>query len=723
MIPQQRFVKACALAAALAPIAFAEVDAQIAWSPTRMEAAPTIDGVLDEPAWRSAETTSGFRTFSPDYGHPMLSDTRVYMGYDDRNMYFAFEASDPEPSLIRASVTTRDNIRQDDWVAINLDSFGDAQSLYAFYVNPHGIQSDTRYAGGTEDPGVDLVWFSAARITDSGYTVEIRIPFQSIRFEAGDSVQMGVIFERRIARVSQWGTSPELDPELDGQWLNQMHPLSYRDVESPRVLEALPAVTYTHDRAAADGSLATQLRGAEYSLTTKVGLTSDLVLDGTYNPDFSQVEADATEVDVNLRSAVFYPEKRPFFLEGREHFGLAAMGGASPLRSAVYTRRITDPVVGAKVSGKLGERHTVSTIYALDDLVEPSTGATSHAQIPVARYKLSLSRDSFLGAIYAGRETSTRSNRLGGLDGQVRLGRSGQLAFHALRTTTDVEGEPSTEAGHAISARLSASTRRLTVGLDVLDVHEAFQPDVGFLLREGIFRGATQATVRFYPAWANVRRLDIETSSSWTFDHPSGLWESSRSVGLANQLFGSMVLRARVRSGTEVFRGARFTSSGASLTATGLLGNRGGYRLVYNAGRLPIYSVDPEQGRSRSVSAQVELKPSPHLDAALSLTTTNIVRDIDAEELFDVTIARLRTTIQPNRFAFFRAITEYDWFRERLVVDLLASFTYIPGTVLHVGYGSLLERTRWDGSRYAPGPDLNETKRRLFFKTSYLFRN
>ena len=694
------------------------------WTPSRVETAPTIDGVLDEPVWDRVQELTGFRTFEPDYGSEMLADTRVLMAYDDSNLYFAFEAHDPDPEQIRASVTSRDNMFRDDWVAINLDSFGDAQSLYGFYVNPLGIQGDSRFAAGTEDRGVDLVWYSAGRVHERGYTVEVRIPLLSIRFRDADPVRMGVIFERRISRNSQFGTVPELDPARAGQWLNQMHPMSYEGLTNPTLFELLPAVTYSLDKSQTEGRLATETDRGDLSLTAKLGLTSDLVLDGTYNPDFSQVEADAGQVDVNLRSAIFYPEKRPFFLEGREHFGFAATGGANPLRSVVYTRRIVDPVTGGRLSGKIGADHTVASIFAVDELEGGVDGASDQAYVPVVRYKHALNEDSFVGGLYAGRMTEARENHTAGLDALLRVGESTELGFHgvASRTLDDQAGEEA-RVGHSLAARLASSTRRLDWSLDVLSLSERFATDIGFVDRGGLVRGVGMVRGRFFPAVPHVRRVDVELQQGQTYDRPGELWETSTRLSVANHVLGSLNVRGWVQRASEVFLGERFENDGYEVTVGGLISSKGAFGVSYGSQSQPIYQADPYQGRSRSFSALVGLQPTPNLDSEISFNTVDYHRSSDSEKVLDFTLLRIRTTVQANRYLFFRVIGEYDWYREDFLTDLLASFTYIPGTVMHVGHGSLYERTRWDGSGYVPGDRLREVKRRFFFKTSYLFRN
>jgi hypothetical protein len=269
---------------------------------------------------------SEFKTYAPDYGQDLVGETQVHVAYDADNLYFGFRSFDSEPDRIQASITNRDNIGREDWIGINLDSFNDQQSLYAFYVNPLGIQGDSRYAAGHEDRSFDLVWYSSGQIDELGYTVEIKIPLKSIRYASGDSVSMGVILERHVSRSGEYATCPPPDPDQGESWLTQMSPLVYHGLGQQALVEVLPALTYSYRQADQQGTLATEMSRTDVSLTAKYGITSDLIADATYNPDFSQVEADAGQVDFNVRYSLYCPEKRPFFLEARESFTLASTG-------------------------------------------------------------------------------------------------------------------------------------------------------------------------------------------------------------------------------------------------------------------------------------------------------------------------------------------------------------------------------------------------------------
>ncbi len=343
-------------------------------NPVKTDSAPVIDGILDEVIWNSSTGISGFRTFTPDYGKEMPFNTIVWLSYDEENLYFAFRCFDDEPDKIKVSVDARDKIRQDDWVCVNLDSYNDHQTLYCIYANANGIQMDTRYAAGKEDLGMDLVFYSAGKIDDKGYTVEMRLPLKSIRFSNREPVMMAATFERHISRLSTQGTFPPLDPDQGMAFLTQMQPIKYVGVKHYTLFEAIPALTYSYKGVQDMGKMTETENKPDAGITLKYGITSQLILDATINPDFSQVEADAGQVDANLRYQLFYPEKRPFFQEGNENFQLAALTEDNPVISAVHTRNITDPVFGTKLSGKIGPRNTISLMYAADRITRIGFG-------------------------------------------------------------------------------------------------------------------------------------------------------------------------------------------------------------------------------------------------------------------------------------------------------------------------------------------------------------
>ncbi len=693
--------------------------------PVKTDTPPVIDGVLDDAVWQQAPSLTGFKTWMPDYDHDLSENTIVYYAYDSRNIYFAFRCFDRQPDQIKTSVTSRDNIRREDWVCINLDSFNDHQSLYALYSNPHGIQEDSVFANGKEDISVDLVWYSAGKIDKEGYTIEMQIPFKSLRFASGNPVEMGVIFERRISRRSEQGTYPPLSSNQGMFFLTQMNPIVFEGVKKEMLLEVLPAVTYSDKKSisAASGSLEPEGSLTDLSLTAKVGLTSNLVLDATWNPDFSQVEADAGQVDVNLRYALYYPEKRPFFLEGAEIFNIGA--GNDYLNSVVHTRQIVDPRAGVRLTGKLGKKDTLALIYAMDDLPEDNSeylAGNDFAHFSILRYKRALAGDGYLGAFATGRDLEDRFNHLAGIDGQFRLDPSRILNFHAFGSETVWDADSEKLKGHSLGVKFLSNTRKFDLEFNALDISKDFYTATGYLTRNGISNANVLITPKFYPKSKILRRIDTGISSSWSRDQ---YWEMNESENIlfANfYMIKNSYLSLFYRMSDEVFMGEKFKTGGFLMGFSSQISKYLYLQLSYRNTNAIRYIENPYQGEEERLSASVLFQPSNNFRSAFTYTYSEFYRTSTDEKIFDYTILRSKNTWQLNRYLFLRAIGEYNVYYKQLLTDFLASFTYIPGTVVHVGYGSLFDRIRWENERFVESDRFLETKRGFFFKISYLWR-
>jgi len=688
--------------------------------PFKTDTAPVIDGVLDDPVWQKAPHVKGFKTWRPDFGIDMADDTIVYYAYDRENLYFAFRCFDRQPDKIKASVTSRDNIRADDWICVNLDSFNDHQSVYALYCNPLGIQEDSRYEGGQEDSSVDIVWYSEGKINDEGYAVELKIPFKSIRYSHKEPVEMGVIFERNISRESEAGTFPPLDPKKGANFLIETVPIIFHDIKHYTLMELLPAVTYSSRSSMDEGKLASEGDKGDLSLTAKYGITSRLIFDGTYNPDFSQVEADAGQVDFNLRYALFYPEKRPFFLEGLEKFNFGGYDASDPLGAIVHTRTIVDPLLGLKLIGRVGDKSTIASIYAVDEL--PNESEEDYAHFGIFRYKRALTEDSFLGGFYTGRERKSGYNRVFGLDGQLRINQASIFGFHFFRSQTKLNKESAKDDGHALGLHYLHNTRNLILMLGLQDIAEDFQTETGYITRTGITRFRSGILRMFYPNSKFFLRIDPMIHSTQIRDKFSGLYETDNSFDLRLMLPRNSIFILGYRYSTEVYLDERFNTSRVRAYAISQLTKQFYFDLGYHYQKKIRYIEDPYQGKGSDVSAVLRYLPSDKLHLDLSLTYSDFCRDSDSAKEYDYTIIRSKNTYQANKYLFFRAIVEYNSFWRRLMTDFLASFTYIPGTVIHIGYGSLYEKIKWEDGQYRDTDQFLETKRGFFFKASFLWR-
>lgn len=695
--------------------------------PTKAAVPPVIDGNLDDAIWQECPSVSNFKTFAPDFGRDGSEKTIGYMAYDSENLYFAFRCLDREVDKIKSVVSSRDNVGSDDWVCINLDSFNDQQSLYAFYVNPAGIQMDSRFAAGREDFSADVVWYSAGQMTPDGYTIEIQIPLRSIRYSATQPVEMSIFFERYITRLSEHSSFPELDPAKGMNFLTQMTPLLYPDVEHFTLFEVLPALTYSQKHKLDAGKMVIDERKGDLSLTTKYGITSDLILDGTYNPDFSQVEADAGQVDVNLRYALFYPEKRPFFLEGNEIYNVAAtqMSAIDPVVSVLHTRMMVNPLVGAKLSGKIDAKNTIASLFVMDEMPTDETALYGdYAYFPIMRYKRSLTEDSYLGAIYAGRELRDHYNRILGVDGMLRVTQASMLQFNGLYSATKLDAASTQTPGHSIGVGYTSGTRDLDFELSANDVSKDFLAESGYITRTGIQGIAGLFRPKFYPQGGVFQRVSLELVSTQTRDLFANMWETYNYLALRPSFLGAMNATILYAYATEVFADQRFETGGLQTSVSGLLTKQLRASLTYRRGSAIYYSSAPYQGRSNRASATIIYQPTANLETNLSFVYSDFYRESDSEKIYEYPISRAKVTYQLNKYLFFRGIVEYNKYRRRLLTDFLASFTYIPGTVVHAGYGSLYERMEWDNTLfgYVNSDRFMESQRGFFFKMSYLWR-
>ncbi|MFH0991083.1 MAG: DUF5916 domain-containing protein [bacterium] len=694
--------------------------------PIRVTTPPVIDGVLNDAMWKNAPTVTNFKTFAPDFGKDASQRTIGYMAYDAENLYFAFHCSDTEANKIKTSVTSRDKMMNDDWVCINLDSFNDRQSLYALYVNPFGVQGDSRYAANVEDFSADIIWYSAGKLTDDGYSIEIQIPLKSLRYSDNNPTQMSIFFERYISRLSEHSSYPELKAELGMAFLTQMKPLLYYNLKPYMLFEVLPALTYSQHYTREKNKLASDENRADVSLTAKYGLTSDLILDGTYNPDFSQIEADAGQVDLNLRYQLYFPEKRPFFLEGRESFQIGSTQSSEldPIISLVHTRTIINPVAGIKLTGKVTSNDHLSILYARDELNAPLSSGTAYSHVPAIRYKRALADESYIGGILTSRELDGTYNRVGGTDGILRIGSSRTLGWHLLGSSTLSSSSPDRFSGYALGAAFLDNTRDLDLLFSMKKIDEHFQADMGYITRTGILMGTALIRPKLYPQSSIIQRIDAEAFSAQTKDLIYNQWETFNHLSAQFLVWGSLSLKAKYSYATEIFSGQRFETGGYHLLWGGQFHKQFRFSVLYRYINAIYYSASPSQGKSNRVTAALNYQPTDELQADLSLVFSDFIRSSDNQRLYDYTITRGKITYQFNRYLFLRGIAEYNNFRKQLITDFLASFTYIPGTVVHAGYGSLYQRLQWEESsnRYNPGDTLLEMQRGFFFKMSYLWR-
>lgn len=420
----------------------------------RTEETIHLDGHLDEPAWKSAATIElAYETF-PGENTPAFVQTVCLLTFNERGLYLAFRAEDPSPPSIRAHLSDRDNAFRDDIVGIVVDSFLDGRRGFAFMANPLGVQMDAVVEGvggaagygsvtgsPSDDYSWDAIWDSAGRLTPTGFVVEMGIPWTALRFPRGAKVQTWglVVFRSYPRSVRRRLLSVPVDRNETCFLCQAGRITGLSGMKPGRGLEFTPTGTYSRTDTRDDfpaGPLAKSSEEAESGLSARWGITPNISLNAAINPDFSQVEADAAQLEINRRFTLFFPEKRPFFLEGADLF-------RTPFR-VVHTRTVADPSWGLKLTAKEGP-HAVGAFLAHDrvtNLILPGNQGSRELSLAegndtyVLRYRRDLGKSSFLGAMVTDREAGEYSSRLGGIDGQISLSPTDLINFQYLRSST-----------------------------------------------------------------------------------------------------------------------------------------------------------------------------------------------------------------------------------------------------------------------------------------------
>jgi hypothetical protein len=702
------------------------------FTPPRLAMPPVIDGALDDEAWAGAPLELGeWLSYNPLYGDKLPHRTDVWGAYDADYLYFAFRCTDPEPQKIKTAVRRRDTAFQDDWVGFALDSLGTRQTSYDHFINPSGMQMDIlNSAASGEELAPDWVWESAARQTDTGYTVEVRIPFQSIRFKGGSQVRMGIRFWRRISRLGVSVSWPDMPPGrtmFEGQAT-----LVYADLEERRTRELMPTSTFSMRQARETPSrFGDPDNDGDVGVSVKYGITSSVTLDATVNPDFSQVESDAFQVEINQRFPVFYSEKRPFFMEGSGLFSLAGPGGDVSLVSAVHTRRIEDPSFGVKLTGSAG-RVTFGTLTALDQAPGRGTRETNpyfgrEKLFNVARAQYSMGPGNYIGALLTDTEFASGHNRAAGADFAMKLSASQRLTGMALYTMTRTPDGKTRRQGGAGHASYWYNTKQWTFAATGEHYERDFEMDTAFYNRTGHTGGWIYTDYNFYPdkkKYPAIRRIVPRFFGTATRDRVQRGDEWLALTGIRMHFTRQGFLLVDQFFGEEVFAGRSF-----KIDRLRGIGNVQILRWLFvnsnfMTGYAPFYDpVNPLQGRTWNARLGVTLQPTGAISQDISFNYVTFDREDTGANLYTVRILNTRTTYQFTKYLAARAIVQYDSQRRRVLTDVLGSYEFRPGTVFYAGYGSLIEQRLYDEDRWITGRgDYITTTRGLFLKASYLYR-
>ena len=746
----------------------------------RFEGSVTIDGALDEPEWGRAARLTGFSEYAPVDGRPAEDSTEVLVWYSGGAIYFGIRAFEPHGS-VHATLADRDKIAADDYVQILLDTFDDHRQAIVFGVNPLGVQSDgvlnegtqsgvTGYGGtvrDTVDLSADFVYQSKGRLTDYGYEVEIRIPFKSLRYQPAPSQNWGLNVIRQVQHSGHqdtWTPARRAAASFLGQsgTLAELH-----DLHRGLVLDLNPEATGKADGAQGPSSWRYTATGPELGGNVRWGITNNLTLTGTGNPDFSQVEADAGQLQFDPRQALFFPEKRPFFLEGLEQFDTP--------NTLIYTRRLVQPVAAVKLTGKVSGTN-LGALIGVDDAAASLT-RTDHPVYNILRMRRDLVGQSTVGIVYTDRIEGGDYNRVAGADARLVFGPIYALALQGAesftRSSAGVANAPLWQA------TLDRTGREFAFHYGITGIHPDFVAASGFIARAGIVTAVVDHRLTFFgrpgsslESWTP----DLFLLGRWQYDNfTSGRAAEDKElhVNLTGVLQGGWTITTGVffesfGYDSSLYRdyALEHTDSGGTHTVPfvgtphirnlDLMLNVTTPQFKRFSGTLLLLPAPQDENffewapaRILIIQATGDWRPTDQLRVSASYSHQEYWRKTDGSIVGLHRIPRLAVEYQVSRPVFLRLVGQYDsqWqdslrddsrTNDPILIkdpttgvytratarttnavrfDWLLSYHPTPGTVMYAGYGNSL--TEPDALAFR---DLHRTSDGFFVKFSYLFR-
>lgn len=724
-------------------VVFAQTDStKVYFNVPRLEAEIELDARLEEPVWQDAVMVSAEIEVQPGENIPAPVRTTARMFYDESNLYVGIHCHDPHPEKMRAHLTDRDQIWSDDWVLILFDTFNDNRRTYDFACNPLGVQADmveTPMQGS--DLAWDTIWDCNARMTDDGYIVEMIIPFRSINFQRSPTDQIwGFDLVRSYPRQVRHHIGAFPRDRNNNCYMCQANKLiGFAGAEPGRNIELAPTVSAIARREREDGRdtpWGSSDRDLESGLTARWGLTPNIVLNGTINPDFSQVEADVFQMDINTRFALFYPERRPFFMEGADYFN-------TPLQ-AVYTRTMADPRTGIKLTGK-ENRHTLGFFSVQDNttnLLFPASQGSDNTFLDqrnistALRYKYDLGSASNVGMVLTDREANDYYNRVGGVDGLIHLTRTEFISFQMLGSETlypdtldkDFEQPEGKLTGTAFEGFIVHDSKKVEAYAFYRSIDKDFRTDLGFMTQANYGYtelGLQRRWERGKGHWFN--RLSIGVTYDHEKEHEGPvLMEGFRLRFLYMGPFQTFC-HAHVRFRDQHFEGKTYRTHdvimemAARPTGNTELGLQAilGDHIDYDNNR---------SGTRINLSPSCELFIGRHLLLGLGHDYERLY--VDPGLLYTANISRFKVVYQFTRRMFVRTILQYRHYDRNLDLYLdpedmerssgtlssqfLFSYKINPQTVFYLGYSDYHE-AGWHES-------LQQQNRTFFTKLGYAWR-
>jgi hypothetical protein len=699
-----------------------------------------IDGVLDDDAWQKALKLEIKYEVWPGENIPAPVKTDVYLAFSSTHLYAAWKAIDPDPKSIRARYNDRDDVWKDDWVALILDPFNEQNRRFSFFINPLGVQAETIENLANEHVPWDTIWDSAGRITAEGFVVEIAIPFSSLRFpRKKDDQQWGFDVMRSYPRnVRHFLGFFSRDRSNSCYMCQAEQMIGFKGVKPSKQIELDPTLTgvFTQERENfPEGEFKEKEKTVEPGITFRWNMTPNMIFNSTINPDFSNVEADAAQLDINLQYALFYPEKRPFFLEGASIF----KNIFNNRLTTFYSRSLADPSWGVKLTGKEG-KNAIGFYSVQDNILNlrfPQSQTTLSTSLnnktigSVLRYRRDLGNASTIGLIITDREGEDYYNRLVGFDAHLRLTSSDEVQVQVLGSQTSYPdqvavdfGQPGEKfQGGAVDIYFRHNSRNMMFHTGYRQVSPDFRADLGFI---------TQAGYRY-----------LEAGFKYVGIHNPGFWftriETGPSFEYSTDYDDQLLYKAL--NYTFHYEGPLQTK----LNLTGSLGERSYMGQVFDTDHLqlimylfPVKNLfftmmatygdhidftNSQPGTRFLINPGFEYKIGRHL----SLTLDHLYERFDVENgrLYNANISYAGLVYQFNRRTFLRSILQYVDYKyntenynlpinsefKHFFTQVLFSYKINPQTMFFLGYSD-------NHFGYSLTP-LTQSNRTIFLKIGY----
>jgi hypothetical protein len=740
----------------------------------RVQRAPKLEDFTENHPREAELTVTDFRQNIPGDGTPATEPTTAYLSYDDKNLYVVFVCQD-ESGAVRAHLSKREGSDQDDGVGVLLDTFRDFHRAYYFSSNPLGVQTDAIYTEGQGyDFSFDTLWDNSGRLTNDGYIVFFSIPFKSLRFSHGPEQTWGVALYRTILRKSEYDYWPYVTQRVEGL-TQQFAPVGGIENVSPgRNIQLIPYGLLASDHFLTQpggGALPVFLDKFEHraGLDAKFVVKDSLTFDVTLNPDFSQVESDDPQVTVNQRFAVFFPEKRPFFIENAGFF-------ATPI-NLFFSRQIADPQFGARMTGKLG-KWTLGALV-IDDR-QPGQGFPSgpydtRAVDGVVRVTREFGNQSYIGGFFSSRDFADTSNRVASLDARLKLSKNWVVDVQGVHTWTrqDLNAERNclsfassapdigSQQGNALWADASYSGRHFTFSTYYNDFSPNFCSELGFVNRIDIRQNNAFGGYFWRPEKSKIVDFGPTVSETVDWNHNGILQDWQAAVGFQMDLTKQTTISVNRGEAYELFGGINFRKHSTSVSVTTQPYKWISFSTRYTTGIgenfFPAQSLVPFQpflGSTKRVNFGFTLRPSSRFRLDETLIYYRLgTRDgwvtppfSPGQSVFNNYLNRAKLNYQFTKELSLRLILDYnatiansqlfDLQRslgepddvngpfaptKQFTTDLLLTYLLHPGTAVYLGYNNGYSDLSLRGGPPQGAPN-NSTSRLFFIKVSYLLR-